>query len=289
MKYNCENVSVVLVVYRRPVHTQRVLTAIRESNIKNLAIYMDAPSCNEVRERQDELVKIIRNIDWADCRFIRRKEQLRLAKSIVSAVTEELQKYEQIILLEDDCVPQKCFFEFMFSSLEKYKEDKKVRSVCGYQLPIADFRSNSVDGVLIRRFMPWGWATWRDRWNDYDVNLERIVNLMRNHDIFDNIPHDLKRYSLDKDIINGKNDIWSTHWVLLHYLTETYALLPSISLIENIGFDGTGVHCVETSAFKIKKIENEKRVINLHPEITLNDAYDKKVQEYLEIHSQNIM
>ena len=68
----------------------------------------------------------------------------------------------------------------------------------------------------------------------------------------DTLPLDLKSYCKNSDIINGKQDIWSLSWTLTHYLDNSLILYPSRSLIENIGFDGSGVHCVTTDIFKTK-------------------------------------
>ena len=44
--------------------------------------------------------------------------------------------------------------------------------------------------------------------------------------------------------------MWSPSWILEHYVTGTFCVYPCDSLIENIGFDGTGKNCRPTSAFE---------------------------------------
>ena len=46
-------------------------------------------------------------------------------------------------------------------------------------------------------------------------------------------------------------DIWSLNWILQQYINNMSVIYPKISLIENIGFDGTGVHSTITHAFDL--------------------------------------
>ena len=32
------------------------------------------------------------------------------------------------------------------------------------------------DLLLMNRFLTWGWATWKDRWKEYEPSLKKIVN-----------------------------------------------------------------------------------------------------------------
>ena len=70
----------------------------------------------------------------------------------------------------------------------------------------------------------------------------------------------MKSYCENSEIINGKQDIWSLSWTLTHYLDNSLILYPSHSYVENIGFDGTGVHCSTTNAFKTNK-KNKKCIL----------------------------
>lgn len=54
-------------------------------------------------------------------------------------------------------------------------------------------------------------------------------------------------YSFSKMLeaqINGKNNSWAIRWHATAFLNNQYTLYPGHSLVENIGNDGSGTHCV---------------------------------------------
>ena len=72
-----------------------------------------------------------------DTRLIERgKENLGLARSIVSGVTELCEQYGRAIVLEDDFILHPFIFDFMLQSLDRYADDEQVAQVSGYLPPI---------------------------------------------------------------------------------------------------------------------------------------------------------
>ena len=59
------------------------------------------------------------------------------------------------------------FYEFMRRSLQHYAPEKCVFSIGAYQhLPPEFFKGYAYSLVSGARFIGWGWATWRDRWQE---------------------------------------------------------------------------------------------------------------------------
>jgi len=61
-----------------------------------------------------------------------------LAKSIISGVTEIVNHYGKIIVVEDDLVTSPYFLKFMNDGLELYKDAEKVITVGGYMYPLGN-------------------------------------------------------------------------------------------------------------------------------------------------------
>jgi hypothetical protein len=289
---NHRETIVVLVTYNRPHHTSRVLDGIRSQGIRELTIFMDAPATDKDKAAQDELMELYGKIEWAQITLRRRPRNTGLAHSIVESVTNGLETHESVILLEDDCVPRPGFFEFMERGLQHYAGNPKVRSLCGYQFPfIENYDENAVTAVPLHRFTPWGWATWRDRWRDYtSTTLAKLVEGIASSGRLSTMGADLQRYCTSEYYLDGKADIWSLNWVLTHYLTDTYAVFPSRSLIENIGFDGTGVHSVETDAFVVHEQRAQSETpINFPAEPKVDAKAAAALDNYLDEHSKKMM
>ena len=250
-------IGIALLAYNRPKHLKKVIDAIIKEKIKTINIYIDGPADKKVQNNQEKILKVLKNYKSKILiNLIRQTKNNGLAFSVTNAVTSELKYNDAVILLEDDCVPLNGFFDYMISGLKKYRFKKNVRSVCSYNN--LDIKSESA--FFLKRFNPWGWATWKDRWKKHNFEIKNTILQIKNNGSIDSLPLDLKSYCENSEIINGKQDIWSLSWTLTHYLDNSLILYPSHSYIENIGFDGTGVHCSTTSIFKTTK-KNKKCIL----------------------------
>lgn len=243
-------IGIALLAYNRPKHLKKVIDAIVKEKIKSINIYIDGPADKKVQNNQEKILKVLKNYKSKILiNLIRQTKNNGLAFSVTNAVTSELKYNDAVILLEDDCVPLNGFFDYMIGGLKKYRFNKNVRSVCSYNN--LDIKSESA--FFLKRFNPWGWATWKDRWKKHNFEIKNTILQIKNNGSIDSLPLDLKSYCENSEIINGKQDIWSLSWTLTHYLDNSLILYPSHSYIDNIGFDGTGVHCSTTSIFKTNK------------------------------------
>jgi hypothetical protein len=276
------SVGITVMTYSRPNHAARLFEALRNLNVERFSVFMDGADDHQIRESQDEIVKMIETIDWADIDFTRRSINMGLRRSIVSAVTEQLTKHDKVILLEDDCVPYRGYFEFMFEALTRFESRRDVRTICGYQFPSVAVPGETVSAVASTRFVPWGWGTWRDRWYDYDTDLLHLLQRVEHEGLFPALPEDIRGF-LESWERTRDTDIWSINWVLVHYLTGTCCVYPSRSLLRNIGFDGTGVHCYETDAFTLDSVGlQESQKILIDPDLEINVEIDREIVEYME-------
>src|SRR5689334_8075869 len=87
-------IGVALLTYSRPAHARRVLEGLRREGITEFTVYMDGADTAEVRAKQTEMAAEMAAIDWADCKIVRRDENVGLARSVVGAVTDQLEQYD---------------------------------------------------------------------------------------------------------------------------------------------------------------------------------------------------
>ncbi len=253
-----KSVPVILITYKRAWHTEQVLTALKEHNIKNLFIFSDGPKNKDDLSDVYETRLLFQKIDWTTPTIIERDNNIGLANSIVSAVNYVFRKFDRVILLEDDCVPQKNFFNFIGTCLEKYENNEKIFGISGYTVPIPEsiLKNYPYDLYFFPRIGSWGWATWKRAWQHFEPDLAESYKKA----IEDNI--DLSQGGDDillmlKEMIDGRvKDVWTLHWILTVYLKKGYYIYPTVSHIENIGMDGTGIHCGKTDKF-LSRIANE--------------------------------
>ena len=239
----------LLFVYNRPDHTRATLKALSENiGVKDTVIHVfaDGPVSGASESLLLEINKVREIVKGNEHSLIIEmhfsNENKGLANSIISGVSEMLDKYDNVIILEDDLVCSKYFLEFMNACLIKYKNDPKIMHVGGYSPPI---KINIEEDTYFLSFASsWGWATWKDRWTKFIYDSEEIIShmdkkgLKTKFDFYDSYPF----YKMIEQQINGNIDSWAIRWNASVFLNDGLGVYPTQSLVQNIGFDGSGVH-----------------------------------------------
>lgn len=237
---------IILFVYNRPEHTRKVIEALAsnsESKRSKLFIFSDGPRGNVDIEKVSEVRAICRKAEgFASVDLECSNSNSGLSVSIIRGVSKIISKYGSAIILEDDLVVNGYFLEYMNHSLLKYENETKVASIHAYQYPIN--YKNLPDTFFIKGADCWGWATWERAWNlfqaDGSLLRDQLVerNLVREFDFNYSYPY----FQMLEDQIAGKNNSWAIRWYASAFLADKYTLYPKISLVKNIGLDGTGTH-----------------------------------------------
>jgi hypothetical protein len=242
---------IVLFVYNRPDHTVKTIKALQKNELASeseLFIYSDEAKNDDAQIAVDKVRKYINKIDgFKKVTVIKRETNWGLSRSIINGVTDVINKYKKIIVLEDDLVTSFYFLRFMNESLDMYEKDNQVASIHGYIYPI----ENLPDNFFIRGADCWGWATWKNKWDIFEPDGQKLLNeltaknLLKEAD-FNNSFGFIKML---KGQINGKNDSWAVRWNMSAFLKNMVTLYPGKSYVQNIGFDSQGTHSTETDVF----------------------------------------
>ncbi|MFL5788526.1 MAG: hypothetical protein ACJ748_10775, partial [Flavisolibacter sp.] len=126
----------------------------------------------------------------------------------------------------------------------------------------------------------WGWATWNDKWKDFNKDskdlLQQIKQSGRQNEFdFGNYPY----VKMLEDNVKGLNDSWAIRFYASMFLKNGSFLFPKNTLIQNIGFDNSGVHCDTDQIFNLDLLEYDFN-INEIPS-TINKENIKSVKKYL--------
>lgn len=274
-------IATILFTYNRPTHTKQVLDALKKNTIipEKLLVFHDGIKENTDTEKWNEVEKIIRDINWCDAEVHTMEYNKGLADSVIDGVTYALKMHEAVIVLEDDCIPQPLFMEYMLQSLEKYEHEKSVYSIGGTAEPI-DVPANGTDAYFIGRINSWGWATWRDRWAKYVRDYRMFGRIKKDKELGEWLSiwgQDLEPTLIGN--IRGETDSWAVFWALCVIKEHGLCLAPYHSYVENVGFDGSGVHCGSVKPdFKIVNNSDEK--IILPDKIEVVDNYKTLFRDY---------
>ena len=243
---------VALFVYNRPGHTERTLEALSANTLaadSTLAIFSDAPRTADQADDVAKVRALIARERWGFARVerIEHSHNQGLARSVIGGVSRLLEEHDRLIVLEDDLVTSRHFLSYCNAALERYRDEPSVFSISGYNLPPAQMpipTSYAHDVYFNPRCSSWGWATWRDRWQRADWSVERYPQVLRSRALrraFAAGGDDLLAMLIAQQ--RGQVDSWAVRWALTHTLHGGLAVYPVHSFVDNIGRDGSGVHC----------------------------------------------
>lgn len=256
---------ILVFVYSRPEHTKNTLEALA-NNIyakdSEVWIFSDAAKNEKSIEKVNNVREYINTIPqkkyFKNVTIVEAKNNKGLANSIIGGVTEIINKYGKVIVVEDDLISNTSFIKYMNDCLEFYETNSKIWSISGYNLPIEIPNSYKHDVYMSYRGCSWGWATWKNRWETVDwkvsdYNKFKHSYLMRKK--FNRGGNDMSQM-LDEQM-NGMIDSWAIRWCYSQSKQDKYTVYPVSTLIENKGLDGTGTHSGITNNFDVKVTKNK--------------------------------
>lgn len=272
---------IVLFVYNRPEHTRKTVEALQKNFLtkeSELFIFSDGPKNEFDATKVQEVRRYLKTISgFKSVSLIEREKNLGLANSIISGVTEIINKYGKIIVMEDDLVSSKYFLQYMNDALDLYENEEKVISIHGYIYPIENKGKEKLpETFFIKGADCWGWATWKRGWDLFEPDGGKLLreleerNLLREFDFDGSYPYS----NMLRRQIAGQNDSWAVRWYASAFLRGKLTLYPRESLIKNIGQDNSGTH-IGNSQLKETILANEKIEILIIP--TEENAVAKKI------------
>ena len=245
---SCGLSPIILFVYNRPEHTRLTVEALQNNPLakdSELFIYSDAAKSKNSELEVNNVREYIKNIDgFKSIRIIEREKNFGLANSIIDGVGKVINKYGKVIVLEDDIVTSPNFLQFMNNALDFYSDNKSIMSISGYMYPCEIPYSYKKDILLFNRFSSWGWGMWSDRWNLINFDITENDKIFHDKNLqkqFNVGGEDL--YNMLLLQLQGKINSWAIRTALTSALNNKVTVYPAKSLVKNIGFDNSGVHC----------------------------------------------
>lgn len=235
------NTPVLFLVFNRPDVTQRVFNRIKLAKPNKLYIACDGPRKSKGKSEEllvSQVRDICNQVDWnCSIKTLFRDENLGCKLAVSGAIDWVFSLEERAIILEDDCLPDISFFEYCEHLLDFYEDSKQVMHIGGYK-PLL-IPSTEYDISFTRVTHVWGWATWRDRWKHYKLNLsyEELASIgtFINYEYFHSKKKTLKRIKVLKNLFSDKINTWDYQWNYSVRTNSGLAIRPNQNLVENIG------------------------------------------------------
>ena len=273
-----KNSPVLLITYKRPKNTEKLINILIDNKIKNIFIYnngslndLDLEDCKKTKNIVKKYSDLHNNI-----RTLFKEKNTGLKYNIPEALDWVFETFDRTIILEDDCFPDKSFFKFCNILLEKYNNDQRIAQISGNNfLNFRDYVRRNNDSYFFSKFTSsWGWATWKDKWQSvYDEDI-RLWPIFKNEgwikDFLKNEKSENfwtkyleRRYQL-------KDDDWDKPWTLANFMNNRLSIFPNKNLISNTGNDSAAAH-KNPKKWNSMKLEEMKFPLK-HPKFIVCDT-----------------
>lgn len=236
---------IVLFTYKRLSETKQTIESLQANLLASeseLFIFSDGWKFDADKEKVLEVREYIKSVlGFNKVAVFESSENKGLADSIISGVTQIIEQYGKVIVLEDDLVTSPNFLSYMNSALSHYQDNEKIFSITGYTSPI---KKPDRDVYFTQRASSWGWATWKDRWDNIKWDLTLDYELLKKNKTvrkqFKKMGSDV--YKMLHKQMTGKIDSWAIRWCYNQFLTQQYTVHPTISRIAHIGTGLSATH-----------------------------------------------
>lgn len=231
-----------------------------------LYISVDYPPNDNYVQGWKEVTEYVQSIrGFKNVHFWLQESNLGAGKNGTFLVNKVFEESDYLIFTEDDNVFAPAFLDYMNQMLIRFEKDPQVLSVSGFSLSNFQYSSKIFKSYT---FMPWGNGKWKDKWNYLQsLNQPQIYEEYSKH-LFKNIKLYLENKGLFCTYVTRlTREIHNQYMTdstqsLLFYLLGCYSIYPTKSLVRNIGFDGSGLHCVQgPNDIHLDKIELDNELV----------------------------
>ncbi len=204
-------IPIAMPAYNRHAYLREVLGGLRGCrDLDRFCIVTgEEPGCPQTRALFDAVdwMPIVRNIH---------SERLGCNANVLGTIDRALELGDRFVSLEDDIVPGVDFLSFVRWGLDRFRDDPAIFDVSGYQRHVdPPPRSEAGKVLAFDWFCPWGWASWRDRWERFRREVQ--------------VP----------ESGSASWDVFVCKWVVES--ARLKELRPAVGRVQNIGEEGTWV------------------------------------------------
>lgn len=273
---------IALFVYNRLDHTRRTVEALQQNLLaggSDLFVFSDAPKDPMAGDSVSAVREYVHGITgFRSVMVIERQENWGVDRSIIDGVSTLCERFGEVIVVEDDLVTSRWFLTYMNRALEIYRTSDSVMQVSGFNFPIQ--AADEQAACLLPYMSCWGWATWQRAWARFDQSASGYAALRddpirrRAFDLYGAYDY----FGLLQQYIDRKTDAWDIRFYLSMFMQNGSGVFPQKSLVNNIGFDGSGVHCPPSD---IASNEVAQREIVRFPMHGTDDAVWRSIHLYL--------
>lgn len=254
---------ICLFTYNRLEETKKTVEALQLNNLASkseLYVFSDGWKNDEGEKKIKTVRDYLKTVTGFKSVIIKEATTNKgLATSIIDGVTEVLQSYENVIVLEDDLITAPNFLDFMNQSLSFYKDNLSVFSISGYTMNLPSLKKENKDYYFAYRASSWGWGTWKRSWVDIDWDIKNYQEIFTSKAAQKKLNKGgSDMYRMLQNQLNKKIDSWAIRWCYNQSIRNQYTVYPVKSKVISIGFGENATHTKTTKRFDTELDKSNK-------------------------------
>jgi len=280
-------------VYSRLYHLKKTVDALLNNDLaKDSIVYFfsDGPKAGD-EKAVSEIRSYLKTVKGFKSKFIIERLTNHNENNGRNGILHLLEIYGKVIWMAEDIVTAPGFLSYMNGALNFYENDKRIFSISGWS-PIVKLPKNyNNDTFIVYRFNPWGFATWKDRfdsirdiiWNK--ISQEEFQILLQNTEQLQKMDNTMGRDFIQrlKNRMSKEGTIFDIMVMCRQFLTNRFTLMPAKALAHHIGYDGSGVNRSLHRFFHVELDMNKKAFI-FEEKIKPNNEIVKQSKIPYELH-----
>lgn len=234
---------IVMFAYSRPALTLNTLESLSrnaEAGYSELFVYADGAKANASEETKANIQRvreIVLSKAWCQkVTLVASEHNKGLANSVIAGVTELVNRYGKVIVIEDDISLSAYFLRFMNDALNQYESDERVSSIGAWNY----FCPAEVSGnhFFLRHPDSIAWATYQRAWAMFNPDGKFLLKKIRERRLerYFNLENAVNLTKMLEKQTQGKVDSWAVRWTASVLLAGKLTLYPQYPLARHEGF-----------------------------------------------------
>jgi hypothetical protein len=236
-----KKLPVLIVCYLRPRNLEILLNN-PEFSKRRIYILVDRCTTSEFA-LNEEVYRVASHFrKRLDIKILRPLENLGVGRGVPTAIDWVSSIENEFIILEDDCFPMKKTLNWFDEKISDL--DSNLLLISGYSPASIARESDRIDGILCKYPMIWGWATSSNAWEHLRPRQYSYLQLLRAYINSDRANRLSIAFFIAAQIrvSKGKLHAWDSPLALNMLIGGYKSLIPSKSLINNVGDDSVASH-----------------------------------------------
>lgn len=180
---------ILIPTMNRYEHLKRCLDSLaRNTHASETLLYiaLDAPEKEEQKKGYERIVKYVDKISgFKEVYIIKRGKNFGATKNTLGTLDNLFEKYDELILCEDDNFFSPNFLEYINKGLQIFRNRKDIFAICGYNYPIVIPTNYLYNFCLFKGTPGWGIGLWKNKYNKIDLSVRSVNEFLKSYrDIF---------------------------------------------------------------------------------------------------------